>query len=68
MASDKLCQQNMDVLDNIKVPYTRLGPDEISKRYPGLSSQGSNGVLDYSGGVLNANKCLQALKVTYEKV
>lgn len=67
-------QNVMTNLQCNKVTYAILNGNQINREYEGLNvEKNAVGILDSNSGIMNANKCLYALKVCeseklYEKI
>ena len=55
----------MQNLKSSKVAHEFLNGDGINKKFAGLSCENKYAVFEPSGGVLLADKCLQALQVSF---
>ena len=51
-------------INKINADCTILSSDEVEKRYPGFKTDGIDGIYDPAAGILKADDCLWALKVS----
>ena len=61
--SEKKVQSLTKSLDDINREYERLSGREIKERFPGVADLDLLGVYEKTGGILKADKCVEALQV-----
>ncbi len=55
-------RHSIAALERLRVPYERLGPDELARRYPQISAEGiDSAILETQCGVLRAQRATQAV-------
>lgn len=52
------------VLTSVSAPHELLDAHDIQQKFPGLKSETFGGVFDSRAGILKADRCLLALKVS----
>lgn len=55
-------RHSIAALERLHVPYERLGPDELARRYPQMSNAGiESAILETHSGILRAQRATQAV-------